>query len=437
MKHGKEAVHRRVLCAIISVILLCAAEDASFAQGVPLSTYLEMQSGYRNSLHSGIVKFDYKRTTTPSENEIAAAVAQLEEQKRAALSEPNNPESLRKKLAAQYDIRIGQYKNRETYSDMNANLKRVFSFDQETDRYRDDQEPQGEKTTLEDLAQRQLSAPSNVKTTNLASGNLFVSYLPDLKTALVDQRETTQMDTSPAFFGVIDAQKVGDNYRLASNRNEVIDGHAVVAYEFVNLQFDNDSMTVFADPALGFRYRRVEYRTGDFVRQVITAADFEQYGDVLYPMRHESVMYSQTADGASEERTREVVQVLSAQFNMAIDPSAFLVTFAPGTMVNDRNLGIVTKIGDQGYGPQGVESIAEMLLPQKLEEEREKQSSSLTAEIKHNMYSPDQTKSDTPPAVVGHVVTPTLAIAAACTIGLLGLVVVFVRRSMRNDRNRS
>ena len=160
-------------------------------------------------------------------------------------------------------------------------------------------------------------------------------------------------------------------------------------------------------------------------------------------MRHENLHYRRTGAGGSEETLRESVEVSSAEFNIPIDADAFQVTFAPGTNITDRNLGIVTKVGDAGFGPEGIDGIVEMLLPEKLEEQRGAKSASTTSVTRNDTNTqgliaggrvPGQAAGSGEEPEAGTTRVSLVVAAAMCALAICGGGALFARRNTKRER---
>jgi hypothetical protein len=110
-----------------------------------------------------------------------------------------------------------------------------------------------------------------------------------------------------------------------------LDGQAVVIYELSEPGRDS-KLRIYADPAIGYRYRKIEGLFGGKVVREIIAKDYRVFDGIPFPAFHEDTTYS--SDPNRPVRKRETIQVTNARFNHDIGTDAFKIQFTTNTQAD-------------------------------------------------------------------------------------------------------
>jgi hypothetical protein len=209
---------------------------------------------------------------------------------------------------------------------------------------------------------------SNIEESKIISENTYLSYLPTLKSALIDHTNGANLfSCSPPYFGLINPDSVASSYSYVNMKDGSFNGHMVVIYELCKIHAPKKKLYIYADPSIGYRYLRLEYYLGNFQSQVVTAQDYRNSNGVIFPFKHTNIVYASQAKDVSIESIKEIVEVKSAQFGLKINPDTFKISFPQGTTVNDRKIGHMMKIGELDESLKLPEDISNMVATAKLE----------------------------------------------------------------------
>ena len=133
-----------------------------------------------------------------------------------------------------------------------------------------------------------------------------------------------------AFLGVIGPRRLEDvpNDVNVAVFGDKLDGREVVVYEIRDPD-TGDACRIWADPSVGYRYRKVEFVRNGKVVQRIVAKDYKFFDGIPFPTFHEDTIYRD--DPNHPVSKRKTIQVFEARFNQELDPNAFKVRFTPDT----------------------------------------------------------------------------------------------------------
>jgi hypothetical protein len=210
-----------------------------------------------------------------------------------------------------------------------------YTFDLSVQKYKVDEEPADPN-----LYKEPIYSKMGVSRIILSSGGTELHYSKKMNHAVVGDYANTLARNIPTYLGAISQrhfEEFPENINVTISEDN-LDGRVVVIYELTELG-RNDKMRIYADPAVGYRYRLVEvFSNGNLVRKII-AKDYKFFNDVPFPTFHEDVKFR--SDPNIPIKTIETIQVINAQFNQDIDPNAFKIRFTPNTtLVGVKNLSL-------------------------------------------------------------------------------------------------
>ncbi len=165
------------------------------------------------------------------------------------------------------------------------------------------------------------------------SENANLGIVGDFSNALANKIEII------ANLGIISPKhfdELPQNMNVAVSESD-LDGRKLVVYEITEPNSSN-KMKIFVDPDLGYRYRQIESICEGGLAMKIVAKDYKLFDDVLFPTFYEEIKYSK--DPNMPFRLKETFRILSAKFNMHLEPDVFTIKFSPETSIFDSKNGL-------------------------------------------------------------------------------------------------
>ena len=164
-----------------------------------------------------------------------------------------------------------------------------------------------------------------------------VDYLRDSDIAVIADLKKGKVRKKNLFLGVVNPKHIDFSGFNVNSETNKIDGHEVIAYE---LTIDGiDGMTkIYADPALGYRYRKVEYFNNGYLVRTLIAKDYKFFDGIPYPTFHERKDFE--ASPGNKLLKSETTQIQKASFNQKIDSDVFNIKFTTNTWITDLSLGM-------------------------------------------------------------------------------------------------
>lgn len=219
-----------------------------------------------------------------------------------------------------------------------SETQQAFSLDFESGKFRVDTDPAGGRTEPADLP----SAGVSFMMRSIAiyqSDGLGGTYWPLTRRIEARPVQGTGVPANVQFLysGVVDSTNL-ERWAETGRRAASVDGHPVTTYELASTRpEDKRRLVVYADPELGYRYRRTEVRSGDELSELRLAREYRTVNGVPVPFYWEYVYYWEGSGGKSV-KIREVTRVQEAEVNVALPADAFLCQVVLGTMTDATSL---------------------------------------------------------------------------------------------------
>jgi hypothetical protein len=321
----------------------------------------------------------------PNEKRRAARLQAITEQFAAQLKPmledktrtPHEVESLKMQMASHLESETKRITETREFE-----MRKVYYLDSESGKCRLESSP------TEKHPEPEKTPPGGISSFEMHTVAIFDAdgsggtYYPRMKQILVAPSLGGKTPATPELpcTGTLGSWDFSDRWSETGCHGAVLDGRQVVVYEFASTQPGNKSrMTVYADPALGYRYRRVEFRygNGDTSWEVRLAGEYRIVNGVPIPFYYEDTQYFPGGDESAVER-REVVRVETAMVNAPLPDDAFQFEVDPETKINDKNLTRMFKLPDD-HGPVKPADVRELSRAEQLKQMIEQRSSDLTA----------------------------------------------------------
>ncbi|MCH9022896.1 MAG: hypothetical protein IID32_09030 [Planctomycetes bacterium] len=166
----------------------------------------------------------------------------------------------------------------------------------------------------------------------------IVRYDRDHDHLIIEYTNNKSPSTLPSRLGTIHpSQLYGIAEEDVVTRKAALEGHEVSVYD---VQREHDRMVIYADPALGYRYRKIELFKEGRLAESISATDYRLFDDIALPTHHETKHFSIDKPNTPFWR-RKTTRILQATaLNQAIDPNVFEIAFTPTTVFQDLKLGL-------------------------------------------------------------------------------------------------
>ena len=137
-----------------------------------------------------------------------------------------------------------------------------------------------------------------------------------------------------------------------------LDERSVIIYD---VQREHDRMRIYADPSLGYRYRKVELFRAERLAELIVARNYRLFDDIPLPTHHEAKMFA-----VEESNTpiwwHETTRIMQAALNRPIDPKLFKIEHRPSTKSQVAKLGIVYRpFADRNGNDPILSSLADII----------------------------------------------------------------------------
>ena len=174
----------------------------------------------------------------------------------------------------------------------------------------------------------------------LTSERNQIRYRTDIDQAIVDHYDNDIMLNVPAYLGIIKPIEFREIPKEAAVSENTLDGSDVLAYEITS-SVQGYKSRIYVDPAIEYRYRKIDIFRNDVVVEEITAKDYKRFGNMLFPTYYEESIYN--IDKKHSLRKKTIIQVKDARFNIALDPNALKIKFTPNTTITDLKIGRVYK----------------------------------------------------------------------------------------------
>jgi len=289
---------------------------------LPFSEFKIINKENYETIRSAELLIDFKAsqsyTLEALQNESDREIAYLNELQKNAVDEN------RKQQIEHLKTRIPSIKRlRANKTRFDNTSRKKYVVDVKSNQYRLDQIPENEETAA--------SSGIHLLTTVVTNGKL-ITYLKKPDQAFVRYNQKQSAKQTPSRLGTIDPDIF--DYNTFESRHEIVnlDGHEAVKYE---ITFDNwkNKTLIYADPALGYRYRKLEsYRNNQLI-QTIEAKDYKLFGDIYFPTVHKKVIYRK-----DQSNITETINVLDVKFNIEISPEVYKIRYTNKTKITDDQL---------------------------------------------------------------------------------------------------
>ena len=306
--------------------------------GPPIAELLERSSVLIDSIKSGVITFDSEKGRYPSQAQIDAELTLKQEEFAGRIRDRENMTELNPEVRSMNLEATGRARDATLESiqrkEQVVHKRSTVTFDASTKSYRRDDKPT-------DLSIDANSAPyktsDELSSVNVMKNGDVINYFPDVRSAVVThQKGATPLD-HPIYLGILDPQMIRTLPSEVSISKVDLEGSEVLVYT-LSENGRSDALTIFIDPKIGYRYRRIDFMRDGRLTRRIDAKDYKMFGDTPFPTEWSDTSYRLDGDPAIEKK--EVLTITDASFNQDIDPSVFEISFAPGTKINDIQLGI-------------------------------------------------------------------------------------------------
>jgi len=234
-----------------------------------------------------------------------------------------------------------------------------YTFDLSVQKYKVDEEPADPN-----LYKQPIYSRMGGRRIILSSKGTELRYSKEMNHAVVGDYANTLARTIPVYLGVI-SQRHFEEFPESINVTifqDSLDGRDVLVYELKE-PGRNDKLRIYADPAVGYRYRLIEsFSDGKLVRKII-AKDYRFFDGIPLPSFHEDTIYR--SDPNAPIKKTETIQVEVAQFNQVIDPKVFKIQFTTDSIITDAISGLRFKPCPDKSVKLGVEDILERVRAQR------------------------------------------------------------------------
>lgn len=245
-------------------------------------------------------------------------------------------------------------------------------------------------------------------------------YLLDKNYAISgSQDDPTRRPVEP-YLGVIGTKDI-EGFEFVASSENTVDGYGVIVYEYAK-PGRNIRKLIYADPNLGYRFRRVEVYSGGSLRQMIEAKNYRFFGEIPLPTLYEKVAYRN--DSSRPIISRDTVKVTNAVFNVPLDTSLFEAPLKKGTRVFNEDLKMDLVLEEDAGTERGGVQLQEFVeegLTRRLDGELIRESRTQPEEAEEKDAKPA-------PRTLGKEATDTVKIGrvAAFVIAVLLLLTVFL-----------
>jgi hypothetical protein len=201
----------------------------------------------------------------------------------------------------------------------------------------------------------------------ITSNGNQVRYYPDgveVPSAVVTQFESENPNDLPSGLGILHSSWLERRTVQPEIRQEKLEGTDLFVYEFPDEEGDG-YWRVDVDPALGYRFRRMQQWKGDFLRREIVASNYDMVDGIPFPKTFTDVFYRK--DEAFPIVRQETLEVEEASFNIDIKQGQFSPSFPPGTIVTDDSLGVMYEVGRSDIKLESVDDLIDMGMKKRLD----------------------------------------------------------------------
>jgi hypothetical protein len=320
---------KRINICLNCLIILCAAvlnHSISLGSAVNFAAFMQIQQEHYDAIKTGWINLSYEEEvfTSPEERLADQKERIIKNYELTQQSIMNNA-----RIGSQEREQIlSELKRRQEYElgslpmpEPKTTILRQYIFDLSSCNYRLEERPVNE-------------ASSSVKPQIIVtSEGKQVRYRTDIDQAVIDYYKDKVANDLPAYLGIVEPKKLKmfpANIRTYQDRMNDID-----ATVFELSTSDKASvLKIYADPSLGYRYRKVEWFSNNAVIREIVASDYRMYDGILFPAFHEDIIYN----SSGKIEIKKTIKVNSAGFNQPVDPGIFTIQYTPETIITDLKL---------------------------------------------------------------------------------------------------
>jgi hypothetical protein len=320
---------KRINTCLYSLILLCTALMNHFSclgSTVDFATFMQMQQEHYDTIKTGWINLSYE------EEAFASPEKRLVDQKERIVS---NYELSKQSIVN--NAQIGNEEKEQILSELKRRQEhelaslampepktttiRQYTFDLSSYSYRLEEKPVNDTS-------------SSVKPRIIVtSEGKQVRYRTDIDQAVIDYYKGKTASDLPTYLGIVEPEKLKmfpANIRMYQDR---INNVEVTVFE-LSTAGKADTLKIYADPSLGYRYRKIEWLSNNAVIREIVASDYRMYDGIPFPAFHEDTIYN----SSGKMDTRKTIKVNSAAFNQPIDAGIFTIQYTPETVITDLKL---------------------------------------------------------------------------------------------------
>ncbi len=224
-------------------------------------------------------------------------------------------------------------------------MKRSYTFDMLGEDYRFEKRPADPNDAISYMERATIN---NVKRAVIVSSNgIDLRYYPEQEEAFPPSAHLGDYGNAvanglPVHIGTVRPRDLQEWVQRGSELKFLqaqLGQHDVVVYQLTMQESDSGEgmLKIYADPAVGYRIRRVELINDGSVLRAEIAKDYKIFNDIPLPTYYQRTDYR---DGAEQSIAKQTtIQVEAAELNVPVDPNRFKVSFDTDTLVVTRSKG--------------------------------------------------------------------------------------------------
>ena len=374
--HRTEHCHSRIIwmrllwvpMALYAVAQVSAPVCLAEENLADFETFVQLNQKNYKLIQTGMLSMRYAEYRFIPEQQLLQqrekAKTQAEQIKIRFLQDPNLSDKQRSNLIQQVQESYQRELKRLSVSERRMDLYRTLIFDVPAEKCKVEKEPADANVS------EPVSMDESLRSVSLTSQDgIQINYRKDLDRGSI---HTISISAArlPSYFGaylgIITPRQFRDlpaNHTVSVSEDNV-DGRDVVVYEIAEIGRDT-KLRIYADPAIGYRYRQIEgFHEGKVVSRTI-AKHFRIVDGIAFPTFHENISYS--ADPNHPMSKKVTYQIRDMNFNRVINPDVFKIYCTTETVITHGELLLEFKPCPDNSAKLGVEEILEIALERKLQ----------------------------------------------------------------------
>jgi hypothetical protein len=404
---------------VLGALLLYVLTSTSMADVPTWEEFLRIQGESLSQLSKGelAVKVREQQNKSDSSATIEAQKNAMDlERLRSELARSNLP-----KTTIESNLRVQEKRlTAEVQKHSDFSYERKYYYDQKARDYRVDEVAVNEAE----------KAKSKVERSVITSRGGQVRYYPGTHQAVVDQFKSENPVDLPFDLGLVDPRRFPRGAPEAEVRTSMVDGAELVVYSLKDAKSPDKLLRIYADPTLGYCYRRVEFvESGKTVRSLVASA-YKEFGGVFFPTH-----FVERIEGVSEDAPallREI-EVMEAKFGGELPKDIFKFQLPTGVFVVDAKLGVSYSLDEVGRSAAALGNTLAVddIFESSVEAARRKQEATVASKSQPRSTEPRERMA----TIDGRRSTGTLWIIGVGVMGVTAIVIaIAARRKMAQGR---